>query len=70
MANAYDLPAAIVCFLTSVSALEDTIQRLRKIVCFVFGNYCKMFNIRGIKMTSFKDFHMSQCMRISNNVAF
>ena len=37
MANVYNLPAAIVCFLTSVSALEDTIQILRKIVCFVFG---------------------------------
>ena len=48
MANAYNLPAAIVCFLTSVSALEDTIQILRKIVCFVFGNYCTVRNICGI----------------------
>ena len=32
---------------------------LRKIVCFVFGNYCKMLNIYGITMASFKDLHMS-----------
>ena len=64
MANAYNLPAAIICFLTSVSALEDTIQRLRKIVCFVFGNYRKTLNVRDIKIASFKDLHMSFAVQL------